>query len=185
MTLDKEDLEPIKARMSEWLGGQSVGPPAAVYEIELREPSVRVEEELKHQRELMQEGCGAADRQALRAGGPAPRRPGEPHGPLHALVVPHHPDRRRADGGGDQGSALRRAPGMRLNASMADLAPLLPDRFCPMPEVTPNRSPRRSPAREGKAQGEGFQTEKGRGRLNARPVSAATMTPRPLDGSPR
>ncbi len=56
MTLTKEDIEFIKANMADWLVEQSLGMPPAVYEIELRERMVRVEEELKHQRELMREG---------------------------------------------------------------------------------------------------------------------------------
>jgi len=62
MTLNKEDIEYIKAHMGEWLAEQSLGRPTAVYEIELRERSVRVEEELKHQRELMREGFDAMER---------------------------------------------------------------------------------------------------------------------------
>jgi hypothetical protein len=44
MTLTKEDIEFVKAHMSEWLAEQSLGKPPAVYEIELRERSVRVQE---------------------------------------------------------------------------------------------------------------------------------------------
>ena len=62
MALEKEDIEYIKAHMSEWLAEQSLGRPPAVYEIELRERSVRVEEELKHQRDLMREGFEAMER---------------------------------------------------------------------------------------------------------------------------
>ena len=36
--------------------------PPAVYEIELRERMIRVEEELKHQRELMQQGFAMMDK---------------------------------------------------------------------------------------------------------------------------
>jgi hypothetical protein len=43
----------IKDHLGEWLAEQSLGKPPAVYEIELRERMVRVEEELKHQRELI------------------------------------------------------------------------------------------------------------------------------------
>ncbi len=56
MTLTQDDIEFIKANMGDWLAEQSLGKPPAVYEIELRERMVRVEEELKHQRELMREG---------------------------------------------------------------------------------------------------------------------------------
>ena len=56
MTLTQQDIEFIKANMADWLAEQSLGKPTAVYEIELRERMVRVEEELRHQRELMREG---------------------------------------------------------------------------------------------------------------------------------
>ena len=56
MALTNEDIEFIKTHMGEWLTEQSLGRPPAVYELELRERMVRVEEELKHQRELMQQG---------------------------------------------------------------------------------------------------------------------------------
>jgi len=51
--LAAEDIRFIKKHLGEWLAEQSLGKPAAVYEIELRERMVRVEEELKHQRELI------------------------------------------------------------------------------------------------------------------------------------
>jgi len=44
-----------------------LGKPPAVYEIELHERTIRVEEELKHQRELIRLHPGA-DRQAFRRG---------------------------------------------------------------------------------------------------------------------
>ena len=53
MTLAAEDIQFIKDHLGEWLAEQSMGKPIAVYEIELRERMVRVEEELKHQRELI------------------------------------------------------------------------------------------------------------------------------------
>jgi predicted RNase H-like nuclease (RuvC/YqgF family) len=53
MALAKEDIQFIKDHLGEWLAEQSLGKPRAVYEIELRERMVRVEEELKHQRELL------------------------------------------------------------------------------------------------------------------------------------
>jgi predicted transcriptional regulator len=56
MALAKEDIDYIKRHLGEWLAEQSLGKPPAVYEIELRERMVRVEEELKHQRALMQQG---------------------------------------------------------------------------------------------------------------------------------
>jgi hypothetical protein len=62
MALATEDIEFIKAHLGEWLAEQSLGKPPAVYEIELRERMVRVEEELKHQRELMREGFAQMDK---------------------------------------------------------------------------------------------------------------------------
>ena len=55
MTLQEEDLIYIKEHLGEWLAERSLGKPPAVYEIELRERMVRVEEELKHQRELIKQ----------------------------------------------------------------------------------------------------------------------------------
>jgi hypothetical protein len=62
VALSQEDIAFIKTHMAEWLTEQSLGKPAAVYEIELRERMVRVEEELRHQRELMREGFERVDR---------------------------------------------------------------------------------------------------------------------------
>jgi len=56
MALAQEDIDFIKTHLGEWLAEQSLGKPPAVYEIELRERMLRVEEELRHQRELMREG---------------------------------------------------------------------------------------------------------------------------------
>jgi DNA repair exonuclease SbcCD ATPase subunit len=64
MALAQEDLNVIKQEIglyvkeniSAWLAEQSLGKPPVVYEIELRERMVRVEDELKNQRELMREG---------------------------------------------------------------------------------------------------------------------------------
>ena len=56
MALAQEDILFIKEHIGEWLAEQSLGKPPAVYEIELRERMVRVEEELKHQRDLMRQG---------------------------------------------------------------------------------------------------------------------------------
>jgi len=53
MSLAAEDIRFIKEHLGEWLAEQSLGKPPAVYEIELRERILRVEEELKHQRELL------------------------------------------------------------------------------------------------------------------------------------
>ncbi len=55
MVLQDEDLQYIKAHLGEWLAECSLAKPPAVYEIELRERMVRVEEELKHQRELIKQ----------------------------------------------------------------------------------------------------------------------------------
>jgi hypothetical protein len=62
MSLTQQDIEFIKANMPVWLAEQSLGRPPAVYEIELRERMVRVEEELKHQRELMRQGFERMDK---------------------------------------------------------------------------------------------------------------------------
>ena len=55
MSLAQEDIEFIKQHPGEWLTEISLGKPPAVYEIELRERMVRVEEALKHQGELIQQ----------------------------------------------------------------------------------------------------------------------------------
>ncbi len=55
MSLAQEDIEFIKQHLGEWLTEVSQGKPPAVYEIELRERMVRVEEALKHQGELIQQ----------------------------------------------------------------------------------------------------------------------------------
>ena len=62
MSLAEEDIRFIKQHLGEWLAEQSLGKPPAVYEIELRERMVRVEEELKHQRELMRQGFEQMDK---------------------------------------------------------------------------------------------------------------------------
>jgi hypothetical protein len=67
MALAEEDIAFIKAHLGEWLAEQSVGRPPLVYEIELRERMVRVEEELKHQRELMREGFARMDERFAQA----------------------------------------------------------------------------------------------------------------------
>ncbi len=60
MPLAQEDYsaigEYVRNHLSEWLDNQSLGKPAHVYEFGLRERMVRVEEELKNQRELMKQG---------------------------------------------------------------------------------------------------------------------------------
>jgi len=55
MALEEKDIDFIKQHIGEWLAEASLGKPAVVYEIELRERMVRVEEELKHQLELIQQ----------------------------------------------------------------------------------------------------------------------------------
>ena len=62
MALAEQDIEFIKQHLGEWLTEVSLGKPPAVYEIELRERMIRVEEELKHQRELMQQGFAMMDK---------------------------------------------------------------------------------------------------------------------------
>ncbi|MBK1735426.1 hypothetical protein CKO15_09050 [Halorhodospira abdelmalekii] len=62
MALTQEDIEFIKANMGDWLAEQSLGKPPQVYEIELRERMVRVEEELRHQRDLMREGFAQVEK---------------------------------------------------------------------------------------------------------------------------
>jgi ABC-type phosphate transport system auxiliary subunit len=62
MALAQEDIAFIKNHLGEWLAEQSLGKPPAVYEIELRERMVRVEEELRHQRELMRQGFEQMDK---------------------------------------------------------------------------------------------------------------------------
>ena len=52
----------IKKNISKWLADVSMSKPPQVYEIELRERMIRVEEELKHQRELMMKGFENSDK---------------------------------------------------------------------------------------------------------------------------
>jgi len=54
MALAQEDLDYIKGNLGSWLAEQSLARPPVVYEIELRERIVRVEEALKNQHELTQ-----------------------------------------------------------------------------------------------------------------------------------
>ncbi|MDZ7760402.1 MAG: hypothetical protein U5L00_09125 [Desulfovermiculus sp.] len=66
MPLAKDDFETIaqyiRENLSTWLAEQSLGKPPQVYEIELRERMVRVEEELKNQRAAMQQGFERMDK---------------------------------------------------------------------------------------------------------------------------
>ena len=52
----------IKKNISKWLADVSMSKPPQVYEIELRERMIRVEEELKTQRELMMKGFEQSDK---------------------------------------------------------------------------------------------------------------------------
>jgi len=69
MPFAQEDYEAIgeyvRKRLGNWLQEQSLGKPPLVYEIELRERMVRVEEELKNQRELMKQGFDLTDKRFL------------------------------------------------------------------------------------------------------------------------
>ena len=60
--LAQEDLKYIRQQFTDWIVEESIGKPAVVYEIELRERIIRVEEELKHQRELMLESFRQMDK---------------------------------------------------------------------------------------------------------------------------
>ena len=62
MALAEQDIAFIKQHLGEWLAEVSLGKPPAVYEIELRVRMIRVEEELKQQRELMQQGFVMMDK---------------------------------------------------------------------------------------------------------------------------
>ena len=55
MTLATEDIQFIKQHVGEWLAEVSLSKPPAVYEIGLHERIIRVEEELRHQRDLIQQ----------------------------------------------------------------------------------------------------------------------------------
>ncbi len=57
MPLAEEDLEQIRRLIREEVAAQTAPPQGLVrYDLELRERIVRVEEELRHQRELMEQG---------------------------------------------------------------------------------------------------------------------------------
>ena len=66
MPLEDKDFEQIeeyiKENLPEILARQSLSSPPQVYEIELRERMVRVEEELKNQRDLMKQGFDLMDK---------------------------------------------------------------------------------------------------------------------------
>jgi chaperonin cofactor prefoldin len=52
----QEDMDIIKSKFEEWLGELAPELKPGVYDLELRNRMLKVEEELKHQRELMQQG---------------------------------------------------------------------------------------------------------------------------------
>nr|VFK52932.1 MAG: hypothetical protein BECKTUN1418F_GA0071002_10158 [Candidatus Kentron sp. TUN]VFK63152.1 MAG: hypothetical protein BECKTUN1418D_GA0071000_11997 [Candidatus Kentron sp. TUN] len=60
MSFENAQLEEIggyvRTHLADWLAENSLVKPPVVYEIDLRERMVRVEEELRHQRELMKQG---------------------------------------------------------------------------------------------------------------------------------
>ena len=70
MPLEQQDIEFLERRiekhirkhLSEWLSEMSYAKPPQVYEIELRERMIRVEEELKNQRELMMQFMQQVDK---------------------------------------------------------------------------------------------------------------------------
>ena len=66
MALEENDYKAIenylKNNLARIVSEQSLGKPPVVYEIELRERMVRVEEELKNQRELMNRGFDMMDK---------------------------------------------------------------------------------------------------------------------------
>ncbi len=62
MPLAQDDIEFIKQHLGAWLAEKSMAQPPVVYEIELRERTIRVEEELKHQRDLMRQGFEQVDK---------------------------------------------------------------------------------------------------------------------------
>ena len=57
-----EISEHVRTHIGQWLAEQSLAKPAPVYEIELRERMIRLEEELKSQRDLMKQGFDLMDR---------------------------------------------------------------------------------------------------------------------------
>ncbi len=66
MAIAQEDYnaisEHVRRHLAEWLQEQSLGKPPLVYEIELRERMVRVEEALKNQMSLMKQGFDLMDK---------------------------------------------------------------------------------------------------------------------------
>ena len=62
MPLAKEDLNFIKSQFEEWIAELAPDLKPGVYDLELRNRMLKVEEELKHQRELMQQGFTMMDK---------------------------------------------------------------------------------------------------------------------------
>jgi hypothetical protein len=66
MTLLPADLDQIgvyiKSNLPVWMAELQIGHNSVAYELEMRERIVRVEEELRHQRELMQQGFQQMDK---------------------------------------------------------------------------------------------------------------------------
>ncbi len=54
MPFTSDQVNFLKEQLPLWMAEQYLGKPVAVYEMELHERRVRVEEELKHQREMIQ-----------------------------------------------------------------------------------------------------------------------------------
>ncbi|MFO7749237.1 MAG: hypothetical protein R6V54_04005 [Desulfobacteraceae bacterium] len=62
MPLAKEDMEIIKSQFEKWLAELAPEMKPGVYDLELRNRILKVEEELKNQRELMQQGFAMMDK---------------------------------------------------------------------------------------------------------------------------
>ncbi|MBF0414975.1 MAG: hypothetical protein HQL79_04310 [Magnetococcales bacterium] len=54
--------EYVKLHLTEWMAERNMGKSLPMYEIEIRERVIRVEEELRHQRELMQQWFEQVDK---------------------------------------------------------------------------------------------------------------------------
>ncbi len=61
-SLAKEDIEYIKSQFEQWLVELVPENEPGVYDLELRNRMLKVEQELKHQRELMQQGFGIMEK---------------------------------------------------------------------------------------------------------------------------
>jgi chaperonin cofactor prefoldin len=60
--LAKEDMDLVKAQVEAWLLEMLPEQKPGVYDLELRTRMLKVEEELRHQRELMQQGFAMMDK---------------------------------------------------------------------------------------------------------------------------